>query len=202
MQADSYSRMVALLKVLFPLAALALLSTLFLLSRAVDPGSAIPFADKEVQDRLRDQQVTGPFFSGTTTDGDQLSFFAETLATPAGRVGTNLAEGVEAKVETSGGAQFEMQAKSAEFNVAKDRVDLKGDVLLTTSTGYRILTDLLTSEISAVSISSPGPVEATGPAGLLTAGNMNIAPGNGKNTTQLVFTNGVKLIYTPQKTEE
>ena len=202
MQADSYSRMVALLKVLFPLAALALLSTLFLLSRAVDPGSAIPFADKEVQDRLRDQQVTGPFFSGTTTDGDQLSFFAETLATPAGRVGTNLAEGVEAKVETSSGAQFEMQAKSAEFNVAKDRADLKGDVLLTTSTGYRILTNLLTSEISALSISSPGPVEATGPAGRLTAGSMNIAPGNGKNATQLVFTNGVKLIYTPQKTEK
>ncbi|MEO0504251.1 MAG: hypothetical protein AAFZ14_13070, partial [Pseudomonadota bacterium] len=69
---DRYSRFVAWLKVLLPLAALALLSTLFLLSRNTDPIAAVPFADDELLDRVRDEQITGPFFSGTTTDGDRV----------------------------------------------------------------------------------------------------------------------------------
>ena len=57
MKGDRHSRVVSWLKVLFPLIALALLSTLFLLSRAIDPGQAIPFAEKEVQDRRKHQQI-------------------------------------------------------------------------------------------------------------------------------------------------
>lgn len=85
MKGDRHSRVVSWLKVLFPLIALALLSTLFLLSRAIEPQAVIPFADKEVQERLRDQQITGPFYSGTTADGDLISFSAEKLTTPAAR---------------------------------------------------------------------------------------------------------------------
>ncbi len=48
MKVDRYSRMVALLKVSLPLIALGILSTLFLVSRAVDPPMTIPFADSEV----------------------------------------------------------------------------------------------------------------------------------------------------------
>ena len=61
MKGDRHSRVVSWLKVLFPLIALALLSTLFLLSRAIEPQAVIPFADNEVQERLRDQHITGPF---------------------------------------------------------------------------------------------------------------------------------------------
>ena len=46
---DRYSRMVAIFKVLLPLAALAILSTLFLLSRTIDPTTTIPFADQDFE---------------------------------------------------------------------------------------------------------------------------------------------------------
>ena len=42
---DRYSRMIAFLKVLLPLMALALLSTLFLLSQNTEPMASIPFAE-------------------------------------------------------------------------------------------------------------------------------------------------------------
>ncbi len=96
MQGDRYTRLISWLKVLFPLAALGLLSTLFLLSRAIDPGQAIPFAEKEVQDRLRDQQITGPFFTGATSEGDELSFYADVLTRPVGQTGMNHAENLRA----------------------------------------------------------------------------------------------------------
>jgi lipopolysaccharide export system protein LptC len=58
---DRYSRTIAFLKVLLPLTALAILATLFLLSRSEDTVATIPFAEDDVSSRTRDQQVTRPF---------------------------------------------------------------------------------------------------------------------------------------------
>jgi lipopolysaccharide export system protein LptC len=201
-QGDGYSRLISLLKVVFPLAALGLLSTIFLLSRSIDPTASIPFADDEIRDRLRDQQITGPFFSGATTNGDQLSFYADRLAIPDGQIGANRAEGVKARIETSDGALFTLQSSTADFDVARDNANLEGDVILTSSQGYRIVTDKLESDISTLQLVSPGPIVASSPAGTIEAGGMRIDGANGDQATQLVFTNRVKLVYTPSKTEE
>lgn len=202
MHADSYSRWVSWLKVLLPLAALALLSTLFLLSRAIDPETVIPFADKEIQDRLRNQQVTGPFFSGTTASGDLISFSAETLKTPDGQVASNRAEDVELVVSIVDGSKVTVTAEIAEFDIAKDIAELVGDVVITTSTQFRIISDKLISQLSVLNLKSPGPVEATGPAGNLNAGSMVMTSSDEGKPAQLIFTNGVKLIYTPKQVKE
>lgn len=202
MHADSYSRWVSWLKVLFPLTALALLSTLFLISRAIDPETVIPFADKEIQDRLRNQQVTGPFFSGTTAAGDLISFSAETLKTPDGQTGSNRAEDVELVVGMSGGAKVNVTAQIAEFDIANDLAELSGDIVIMTSTQFRIVSDKLSSQLSVLNLKSPGPVEATGPAGTLNAGSMLMTSSDDGKPAQLIFTNGVKLIYTPKQVEE
>jgi len=201
-QVDRHSQLVSWLKVVFPLMALALLSTLFLLSRTVDPESVIPFADKEIQDRLRDQQVTGPFFSGTTADGEEISFSAETLTTPQGQTGSNRAEDVHVVVDMRDGAKMTLKSNLARFDLSQDLAELTGDVVITTSNGYRVTSDLLTSEMSKLNLQSPGPVEAVGPAGDLQAGSMSMTGGKGVNANQLFFTNGVKLVYTPKGKEE
>lgn len=202
MASDRYSRLISWLKVLFPLAALGILSTLFLLSRAVDPDAQIPFADKEIQDRLRDQQVTGPFFTGTTADGDQIMFSAEKLTTPEGQTGSNEAENIKTVVDLAQGATVTMTANRARFDLARDYAELTGEVLITTTSGYKMSSDLLTSAISTLSLISPGPVSGEAPAGMLSAGRMTlIAPQEGA-AAQLVFTNGVKLIYSPKHSKE
>lgn len=195
---DRYSRMVSLLKVALPLAALALLSTLFLLARAMNTDTAIPFADVEIQERLRDQQITGPFFSGTTETGDQMSFSADKLITLQDSIGTNRAEGVKATLETAQGASFELKADVAELDIAGNSANLTGAVSMTTSTGYRVQTEQLTSNISTLDVTAPQAVEATGPVGTFTAENMRIfSPNDGENT-QMLFSGGVKLVYTPK----
>ncbi|KIN67967.1 hypothetical protein [Sulfitobacter donghicola] len=194
---DRHSRTIAFLKVVFPLAALALLSTLFLLSRAMETETAIPFANKEIQNRLRDQQITGPFFSGTTADGDQMSFSAERLITLEGQVGTNRAEGATATLETATGAKFDLQADLVELDIAGNTAALTGHVTLNTSSGYRINTSQLDALVLSLDISAPDKVTATGPLGDLTAGNMRVFSPKDADSTQMLFSNGVKLVYTP-----
>lgn len=202
MAVDRYSRLIVWLKVLLPLAALALLSTLFLLSRVIDPETVIPFAEKEIQDRLRDQQVTGPIYYGTTADGDEISFAAEKLTTPPGTTGANAAEEVAVTLDLSSGTTITLNANRGQFDIAGNVADLNGDVIITTSTGYRVTSDQLITQLSQLDVTSPGPVAATGPFGTLDAGGMTLSKRKDDATTQLVFTNGVKLIYTPKTDKE
>jgi len=201
MQADRYTRLVSWLKVVFPLMALALLSTLFLLSRVIDPEAVIPFADKEIQDRLKGQQVTGPFYTGTTADGDKIAFAAQSLTTSKTERGVNRARNVDVEIDLAGGTQITLNAVEGFFNLAQDNVDLEGDVIVTTSTGYRINSDLLSAQMTGLNLKSPGPVDATGPIGTLNAGSMTLTSQAEGGPAQLVFTNGVKLVYTPKGDE-
>lgn len=194
---DRHTRTIAFLKVIFPLAALALLSTLFLLSRAIQTETAIPFADTEIKERLRDQQITGPFFSGTTANGDQLSFSATKLITVLGRLGTNRAEDVQVEVKTGGGTSYQMQAQLAELNISDNMATLSGDVAIDSSTGYNISTQNLTIAISDTELSTSEPIKATGPVGTLTAGNLKIFTPKSSDSAQMLFSGGVMLVYTP-----
>ncbi|EEB83502.1 hypothetical protein [Roseobacter sp. GAI101] len=202
MQRDRYTRIVSWLKVLFPLAALGLLSTLFLLSRAIDPGQVIPFAEKEIQDRLRDQQITAPFFTGATAKGDMISFYADVLTTPGGQVGSNRAENIRATIKTAEGVTFRLQSGMADIDLAQDHAELTGNVILMTSTGYRVTSERLTSELSSVNLQSPGAVYGTAPGGTLEAGAMTVQQSETDTSPQLLFTNRVKLIYKPKPLPE
>jgi lipopolysaccharide export system protein LptC len=202
MQADRYTRLVNWLKVLLPLTALGLLSTLFLLSRTIDPDAAIPFADKEIQDRLRDQIVTGPFYYGTTASGDQIAFSAETLTTPQGEIGANKAEQIDVVIDLASGTQILLKSDVGHFDIGKDTADLDGNVQVTTSTGYRINSARMIAMMSQLDVRSPGPVQSVGPFGTLDAGSMVLSTPKKDSPAQLVFTNGVKLIYMPKQDEE
>lgn len=195
---DWYSRMVAWLKVLLPLMALALLSTLFLLSRNIDPTASIPFAEKEIQDRMRDQQVTGPIFSGATSSGDLILFTAEKVGT-GGTNGTTMAEFVNAQIDLSGGTRVSVYADFGEISVQQQLSTLTGNVLITTSSGYEVTTNRLTSSLKQLDVKSPDKVEGSGPIGQITAGSLQISAIKDSGPAQLIFTNGVKLIYDPQE---
>ena len=71
------SNVVAWLKIVLPLAALAAMSTLFLLSRTIDPADAIPYATVDVEDRIREPRMTAPTYSGVTSDGAALTLTAD-----------------------------------------------------------------------------------------------------------------------------
>ena len=202
MQGDSHSRTVAWLKVALPLLALAILSTLFLLSRTVDPAASIPFAAPEVRERIHNQQISGPYFSGATANGDQISFIAESVTSPRETAGDTRADDVFVRIETASGTRVNVKSDMAFFDLQDDTSELTGNVILTTSQGYEVHSQLLRARLSALELTSPGTVTAQTPAGELLAGSMTMSSPAPDAPVQMLFTNGVKLLYHPKKVEE
>ena len=71
------SRLIAWLRVLLPLAALAILSTLFLLGRTPDPDDALPYAEVDAEDMVRDPRMTRPEFAGVSKSGAEVTVTAD-----------------------------------------------------------------------------------------------------------------------------
>ncbi|MFL4469307.1 LPS export ABC transporter periplasmic protein LptC [Tateyamaria armeniaca] len=197
---DGYSRLVAWLKVLLPLMALLLLSTLFLLSRNIDPMTTLPFAETEIDDRLREQQITAPFFSGTTDAGDQVSVSASTMATRNEL--NNEATDFSAQIDLASGTRINLISDQGQFDLRGNTSTLQGNVVITTSSGFDLSSEEMIAEFDTLALESPGPVQGTGPLGTLDAGQMRLQRNGVDSNAHLIFTNGVKLIYTPEIREE
>lgn len=192
-----YSRFVAWMKILLPLASLVLLSTLFLLSRSQDNTGDLPFNLQDLQERARAEQVSEPRFAGSSTSGDLLSFVAS-AARPDG-VDPHLAHAdrLTAQIDFTNGSQITFASQEGLVDTRAQLARLKGAVEITSSTGYRLTTEELTTEMAAIGAYTAGPVQGEGPAGQLNAGKMRLDRDPETGNVHLLFTNRVKLIYQP-----
>ncbi|GAA6191331.1 hypothetical protein DS909_13400 [Phaeobacter gallaeciensis] len=197
---DFYSRMVRLLKVLLPLAALVLLSTLFLISRSIGPTADIPFAEDEIADRMRDQQVTKPYFSSTTPAGEEITVTAS-RARPGGTDAPAVVTDLNGWLKLADGKVITLTSDTGEVRMNKNQAKFLGNVLITSTDGLRITTDELHSALRGIAAQTPREVAGSGIIGDFTAGNMDITTKNGDGPVHMLFKNGVKLVYLPQKSE-
>lgn len=196
---NGYSRLVAWGKIILPLVALGLLSSIFLLSRDVDPTQSIPFAELEVDTLAREQRITAPVYAGMTKDGGAVYVSAETARPAPENRDIMIASQIHAALEAEGGSKTQLSARDATINTAAGTLEMTGGVVITTSTGYRITTQGIQARLDRIEIESMGPIKGKAPSGQLTAGQMRIAPREGEPTGPvLLFKNGVKLIYTPR----
>lgn len=202
-----YSRMVAWLKVLLPLAALAILSTLFLFSRNIDPTTTIPFTTIDLRERARDERVTEPEFAGATTDGHHIAFHAASVRPDPAKTSRGIADRLEARITLTSGSEITFAAQGGSVDDQADRAELVGDVVMHSSTGYTVQTERLISGMRTVFAESPGVVHGQGPPGRFSAGRMLLTeldpdtPG-AEPALHLLFTDGVKLLYDPKEPKE
>ncbi|WP_375257850.1 hypothetical protein [Citreimonas sp.] len=200
MRIGVYSRIVAWLKILLPLAALALLSTLFLLSRDTQDAIAPELGARLAGDGDTREQVRGPSYAGVTERGETVSVVAQTARPEAD--GAVVAETVTALVTLDDGSKIEMMAPIARLSERDDEARLEGGVRFSSTSGYSFETEGLVARLDAVEGRSLGPVRGETPAGTIEAGGMTIAPGASADDVQLVFTEGVKMVYVPQSERE
>jgi lipopolysaccharide export system protein LptC len=200
-EGNLHSRLVAWMKIILPLAALALLSTVFLLSRSVDPTKE-PIVDIDLEQRAQEQGATRPRFSGVTNAGDRVTFVAENARPDRIDPDRLFARDILAEIGLRQGNEFTIRANTADMHQRNLTATVSGDVSVTTTDGYHLLTDELTFNFDTLFAETPGPVEGFGPPGQITAGKMRLSQTADGEGAELFFTDGVKLVYKPEKPEE
>ena len=195
---NAYSRLVLWLKVALPLVALAILSTLFLVAETLDPEAAIPYAEGDVDQILRDQGITAPSFGAVTEDGAAVSLQAAAL-----RPGDSLRDEVigtdlEANITLPGGTSIRITSPEGTIDMAAEVALLQGGVRFESSNGYSVESTDIVARYDEVRVMTRGTVTATGPGGDITAGTMGLERNRETGAYVLVFKDGVRLIYEPQ----
>ncbi|MBN2630922.1 MAG: LPS export ABC transporter periplasmic protein LptC [Rhodobacteraceae bacterium] len=195
---DLHTRLIGWLKIALPLMALAILSTLFLVARTIDPEDAIPYASVDVADRLREPRMTAPTYAGVTSDGAALTVSADEARPGTAKSGGAGATKVFAVLETPDGARNELTAAAAQIDDGARVVSFSGDVTISSSAGWTVRSDEMLASMDVTNVSAPTPVTATGPGSTVTANSMRLTE-NPSSPDQylLVFNGAVKLIYRP-----
>ena len=191
---DTHSRIVAWLKIVLPLTALGILSTVFLLSQSHDPERAIPYADVDVEALLRDQRLGEPNYSGVTRDGAAIEMRAAEVRPDPEQPSRAGAEQLTAAIELAGGGRLAIDAGTGLIDPDTSTARLDGGVVVIASDGTTVETDALTARLDRTEIVSDGAVAARSPMGDLNAGKMAIRQ-DAAGGMVLDFSDGVKLVY-------
>ncbi|WP_347137987.1 hypothetical protein [Paracoccus sp. SSK6] len=189
------TRIVRWLRVLLPLAALAMLSTLFLFSRGGDSVSQIPYADVEAEARARDPRLVAPEYAGVTDDGASLTLRATEAAPGGDAKGGGTARDLRLDWQRPDGLRADLTAPQA--GLADGAIRLGGGVRMTTSTGWTLDAASVEAATDRSRIAAEEGVEAQAPFGTLSAQRMELVPDGDKNASILNFSGDVRLIYQP-----
>jgi lipopolysaccharide export system protein LptC len=194
-----YSRFVATAKIALPLTALALLATLFLIARQINPDDAIPFAEVDVEEYARQERIGAPEFSGMTADGTLITLSAETALPDPETPGRMTASSLSARIEPTDGSVIEARAVEGVVDGPDKTVELSGGVELTSSSGYRIAAPGIFARLGESEIVATGPVTAEGPPGKIEAQGMELRPSEADpDAYVMIFKGGVRLVYNPE----
>jgi lipopolysaccharide export system protein LptC len=195
---DPHTRLVGWLKIVLPLLALAILSTLFLVARTVDPEGAIPYATVDVADRLREPRMVDPTYAGVTADGASLMLMAAEARPDKGAESPGNAKSLTGSLETPDGSRTDLVAALASIDGIGRKITLSGGVDIRTSSGWTVQSESLTAAMDQTEIEAVTPVTAAGPAGTVTANAMRLTQNpSDPGRYLLVFNGAVKLVYVP-----
>ncbi|SLN62385.1 LPS export ABC transporter periplasmic protein LptC [Ruegeria meonggei] len=197
---DGHSRMVQFFKVVLPLVAILMLSTVFLLSRSIETNVTVPFTQQDIDKRLADQVVTQPNYRGTTRKGEEVQI--EAIRASQGTEGAiPTAAEFRGRLGLSDGGVITLDSNSGLIRPDKNTATFVGDVVITSTDGTEITTDLLNTSLDEIRGDTPGQVNGTGIIGNFTAGRMTFGTEKKDGPVHIIFTDGVKLVYEPEKTE-
>lgn len=197
--ADRYSRLVLWLKVALPLAALAILSTLFFVAETLDPEAAIPYAEVDVERILREQGVTQPTFGGVTAGGVAISLSAASVRPGTDRQDRLTGLDLKASLDLPDGGHIEIDSPEGIVDAKTEEAILQGGARLESSTGFIVETDQIVASLRDASVIARSTITAHGPPGELTAGQMELTRTETPDPAYLlVFKGGVRLLYTPR----
>ena len=194
---DSYSAFVAWVKTLLPIAALGMLSTIFLFSGKVDVTKSLPYAELNVAEIVREQRITKPYFTTIAENGTEVALSAAYASADPNIIDIyNVSEpSILLKLKT--GRSTQITAGFGKMNLTTQKAIVSHGVNVTAAPGFWIKTNTLDIDFEQATVRSMGLFEGVTPIGALKAGKMFMQLV--ADDRQIVFTNGIQLLYQRDK---
>ncbi len=192
-QGDLYSTFVVWLKVILPMFALALLSTLFLFSGKVDVTQSIPYATLNVGEIVKEQRISRPYFEGTTSNGAEITLTAAYAKPDAEKPDLFTAEDLQLRLRSQDGRALRLT--SGHGVISPEMAQLDGGVTTFTSGGLTIKAQEITANLKSQIFETQTGISATSEIGILTADTMRMH--QNEQGLEIQFTGNVRLIYQP-----
>jgi hypothetical protein len=123
-EGNFYSWLVGWVKIILPMLALALLSTLFLFARSPSETSGIPLA--QLEELAREQQITAPQFSGVTDDGSVIAIAAKNAKPDAANPQNLLVENFSFDMDATDGTTLNITSGMSVLNSVTRTARLNG----------------------------------------------------------------------------
>lgn len=195
---NPYSHFVAGAKVVLPLAALALLATLFLFARGSGgDGPDIPYA--EIEEIAREARLSNAAYDGMAEDGSVISIRAETMQPEDGAPRTFVIRGLSAQVTAPDGTGLTVQAPDGRIDTLARAARFTGLARVEATNGWEMETEGIEADLTAGEVRSLGALEVHAPFGTFQAGGMAASTHPESGASQVVFSGGVSLVYTPDQ---
>ena len=191
-----------LLRLALPLGALALLSTVFLVSRGIDPQRAVEMSQIDVEELTREPRVGGARFAGVMQDSTALTISARSVRS-TGDMRENgpillLLDMPHGELQFTSGRTARFEGQEGRIDQSEDEILLRGSVLLETSDGYRVTMPELISAIQTTYVRGLGGIEGDAPAGEISADSVELTQSQAQDGGYLLaFKGNVRLIYLP-----
>lgn len=193
---NRYSTIVAWVKIILPLVAIGVLSTLFLFAGRPDPQDALVVADIDVVGLADEQRLGQPRISGLLEDGRALRLTAERAAPLADSTDLFTAQDVSARLTLEPGLEAIITSADALMDMAAEVAELTGGVTIRRTDGVRMQTAEMMLGLSQL-MAETGAVEISAPGLTLDAGAMVIGA-----DALIHFNGGVRVLYDPSSVQE
>ena len=191
-----------LARLVLPLGALVLLSTVFLLSRNIDPQRAIDLSDIDVAELARQPRIGTARIATVTREDTALVVEAETLRSvedPQSGPVHLILDAPSGEMQFPSGRIAYFRAALGELDQSRDQLEMRGTVELVTSDDYRLTMPALVSALQHTHVTGTGGIEGEGPPGAIRADTLELTAKTGESGGYLLaFTGNVRLIYLPE----
>jgi len=197
---NSYSRMVAWLKILLPLIALGVLGTVFLFNSKDSFEVGFTFSRADIETLEKGSFIKNPQINGITKKGEPFHLTADEIRPQGNNNNVVVITNLNAEFLFDTGEWAKITSDSALMDVVAQTVWFENGGQLATSDGNIAVVETLHLLIASGELQGSGIV-ANGPLGRISAENFRIESREGENRV-LWFENNVKMRYDLQNESE
>ena len=195
---NRYSQFVMAAKIILPLLALGLLSSLFLLSGAPDGEQTIPFSEIELEEIVEGQRILRPRYQTVLDNGARARFTAESARPDLSNPDRFMASEITGQIVQLDGVQIDIRGAEGVMDNPRGMLRLEGGVRLSRTDGFTLSAEGAEVQLDGQWAETTSDVIVLGPGLTLSAGRAVMKPDDKSGAREVVFTDGVKLVYTPQ----